>query len=73
MKILGQLFVRENDALSKNTYLVCGIIRTDKPLEAESVHTFDGNINVALVENRETEGKGNSLDGIVKEPIWRLR
>ena len=73
MKILGQLFVRENSALSKNTYLVCGIIRTDKPLEIESVHTFDGNIEVALVENREAEGKGNSLDGIVQEPIWRLR
>ena len=73
MKILGQLFVRENDALSKNTYLVCGIIRTDKPLEGESVHTFGGNIEVALVENREAEGKGNSLDGIVRTPIWRLR
>lgn len=71
---VGQIFVRKtSDIIADNTYLVCGIIKTDKPLEEESVHTFTGDISIIGTENRRFSAMGKTLDGIIASPFWRVK
>lgn len=84
----GQLFVRkpikDTDAVGKYSYIVCGMIVTDKPLEDEAIHTISvgdfrydlSTVSEYLVETAEDLGaefKGNNFDGIMRQPIWRLK
>lgn len=84
----GQLFVRKptetTDMEGKYAYLVCGMIITDKPLEDEAVHTISvdaftygqsivSEYQVETAEDLGSEFKGNNFDGIMRQPIWRLK
>ena len=71
---IAQLFVRKPGGfLAKNTYLVCGIIKTDEPLETESTHLLTADV-VNVVESRDVKmySRGNSLDGIMGSPLWKV-
>lgn len=71
---VGQIFIRKtSDITAENTYLVCGLIKTDKPLEEESVHTFTGDISIIDIENRKFSAMGKTLDGIIGSPFWRVK
>lgn len=76
MKInVAQLFTRKLwGSKEKNTYLVCGIIKTDEPLEAETTHILSAD-NVTLHESADVSGvcKGKGLDGIMASPIWKVK
>lgn len=76
MKIkVGQLFVRVTSGIKEeNTYLVCGIIKTDKPLDTEATHIFTAD-TVNIIESRDVSdiSRGNNLDGIATSPIWRVK
>lgn len=86
----GQLFVRDMENATntdgKYSYLVCGLITVDKPIETESIHTIsvDGWANFVMEHQIETEQElidkgltdgfvGKGLDNIMKENIWRLK
>ncbi len=86
----GQLFVRDMENATKTdgkySYLVCGLVVVDKPLETESVHTIsvDGFANFVMEHQVETAQElidkgitdgftGKGLDSIMKENIWRLK
>lgn len=86
----GQLFVRGTENTTntdgKYSYIVCGLITVDKPLETEAVHTIsvDGFAKYVMehrVENERelvckgiTDGfAGKGLDDIMQENIWRLK
>lgn len=72
---VAQLFVREPcGCKEENTYLVCGLMKTDKPLETEATHIFTAD-QVVLYESRSVEevSRGNGLDGIMQEGIWRVK
>lgn len=75
MKIkVAQLFVRKPVGMkAKNTYLVCGIIKTDEPLSTESTHLLTADM-VTVMESRDvsTYSIGNSLDGIMTSPLWKV-
>ena len=73
---LAQLFVRKVDGLTKNTYLVCGLLNTETPLQGESVYTLLGTpvgLCITGQEDRTSEARGNGLDGIMESPFWKLR
>ena len=76
MKIkVGQLFVRVTSGIKEeNTYLVCGIIKTDKPLETEATHIFTADM-VDIIESRDVSdiSRENSFDGIATSPIWKVK
>lgn len=74
MKIrVGQLFVRDIGG-SENTYMVCGLIKTDKPLETETTHIFTADmVNVIESKDVSCHSRGNGFDGIMTSPIWRVR
>ena len=76
MKIrVAQLFVREPyGCKEENTYLVCGLIKTDKPLETEATHILTADL-VNLYESKSVEelSRGNGLDAIMQEGIWRVK
>lgn len=75
MKIkVGQLFARRTVGITaENTYLVCGIIKTDEPLDTESTHLLTADL-VSVLESRDvrTYTKGQSLDGIMTSPLWKV-
>ena len=72
MNMLGQLFVRDTGELGENVYLVCGLIKTDEPLEAETVHVIRSDqVRVLDSKDRHEQSEGRGLDDIVKMPIWR--
>ena len=76
MKIkVGQLFAREiAGSTEENTYLVCGIIKTDKPLETESIHIFTADmVNVLETNYIKHIACGNNLDGLMQERIWKVK
>lgn len=71
---LGQLFVRHTAGITaRNTYLVCGIIKTDEPLDTESTHLFTADM-VTMLETRDVKSfsAGNDLDGVARSPIWKI-
>lgn len=73
MNVRGQLFCRIPAGINTpNTYLVCGLIRTDKPLSDETIHTFSGDVTMYASRNVEKHSRGNGLDGIMTTPIWNL-
>lgn len=76
MKInIAQLFVRRPSAFKlPNTYLVCGIIQTDKPLELETTHIITADM-VTVIESRDVSSysRGNGLDGIMTSPLWKVK
>ena len=84
----GQLFVRKpidnTDAVGKYSYIVCGMIVADKPLEDEAIHTISvgdfrydlSTVSEYQVETAEDLGldfRGKGFDRIMQEPIWRLK
>lgn len=71
----GQLFVRDiAGAKQPNAYMVCGIIVTDEPLQTEATHTFMAPVFLPLeTQDVSTVSTGNMLDGIMKEPIWKVK
>lgn len=75
MKInIGQLFVRNIFGVkAKNTYLVCGLIKTDEPLDVEHVHTFKADM-LTMLDSRDAKifSRGNGLDGIMTSPLWNI-
>ena len=72
MEVLGQVFVRDTGDLEKNVYLVCGLIKTDKPLETEAVHIVQSSLStVYQVKDCRETSEGRGLDDIMKEPLWR--
>ena len=68
-----QLFVRDNVPadFGENVYMVCGLIKSETPLSDESIHLFAGQLND--VESRDVSGvsRGNNLDGIIQQPLWK--
>lgn len=76
MKIkVGQLFTRGiYGCKEENTYMVCGIIKTDEPLSMETVHLIAADTMDILESNdvkETTRGKG--LDGVMTSPLWRIK
>lgn len=75
MKIkVGQLFARRTVGITaENTYLVCGIIKTDEPLDIESTHLLTADL-VNVLESRDVRAytRGNNLDGIMTSPLWKV-
>lgn len=84
----GQLFIRKptetTDAEGKYSYIVCGMIVTNKPLDDEAVHTISVDdftygpsvVSEYQVETAEDTGatfKGMGLDAIMQLPIWKLK
>ena len=71
--IKGQLFARIPVGINTpNTYLVCGLIRTDKPIADESIHTLTGNASIIDCRNVKEYSRGSGLDGIMQTEIWNL-
>ena len=71
----GQLFVRDiAGAKQPNAYMVCGIIVTDEPLQTEATHTFMAPVFLPLeTQDVSAVSTGNGLDGITREPIWKVK
>lgn len=76
MKIrVGQLFVRDiYGCKEENTYMVCGIIKTDNPLSTETVHLITADtVNVLESRNVQEITIGNGLDGVMASPLWKIK
>lgn len=75
MKIkVGQLFARRTTGITaENTYLVCGIIKTDEPLDTETTHLLTANL-VDVLESRDVREytRGQNLDGVMTSPLWTV-
>ena len=75
MKIkVGQLFARRTTEITaENTYLVCGIIKTDEPLNTETTHLLTADF-VNVLESRDVSEytRGNNLDGVMTTPLWKV-
>ena len=72
---VAQLFVRNIIGCKEpNTYMVCGIIKTDKPLEVESTHILSAD-ELKFYETRDVReySRGNNLDGVMLSNIWKVR
>lgn len=72
---VAQLFVRNIIGCKEpNTYMVCGIIKTDKPLEVESTHLISAD-DVKFYETTDVReySKGNGLDGVMQSYIWKVK
>lgn len=76
MKIkIAQLFVRRPSGFKlENTYLVCGIIKTDEPLQLEAMHIVTADM-VDVLESKDVSlySRGNCLDGIMTSPLWKVK
>lgn len=76
MKIkVAQLFARDiYGCKEENTYMVCGIIKTDKPLSTETVHLITADaVNVLESRNVEDVAQSKGLDDIMQSPLWRIK
>lgn len=72
---VAQLFVRNILGCKEpNTYMVCGIIRTDKPLEVESTHLISAE-ELKFYETKDVRehSRGNNLDGVMRSPVWKVK
>ena len=72
---VGQLFVRDiSGCKESNTYMVCGIIKTDTPLEAESTHLISAdNVKHYGSEDVSKYSEGSDFHGVMISPIWRVK
>lgn len=68
-----QLFVRDNVPLDfgENVYMVCGLIKSDTPLNGECIHLLQGQLQEVECKNVASISKGNSLDGVMTSSLWR--
>ena len=72
---VAQLFTRKISAAKEpNTYMVCGIIRTDEPLDVESTHIFSAD-DLKLYESKDVSEitKGCDFSGVMTAPLWRVK
>lgn len=70
---VAQLFVR-NISGSENTYMVCGIVKTDKPIATEATHIITADlVNIWESEDVSTTTKGCDFSGIMTSPLWRVK
>jgi hypothetical protein len=72
---VAQLFVRNILGCKEpNTYMVCGIIKTDRPLEVESTHLISAD-DVKFYETRDVReySRGNNFDGVMQSHIWKVK
>lgn len=72
---VGQLFVRNILGCTEpNTYMVCGIIKTDKPLEVESTHLISAeDVKHYEVKDVREYARGVDFNGIMTSPIWKVK
>ena len=68
-----QLFVRDNVPadFGENVYMVCGLIKSDTPLDGECVHLLQGQVKEVECKNVASVSAGNNLDGVMLAPLWR--
>ena len=72
---VAQLFVRNILGCKEpNTYMVCGIIKTDKPLEVESTYLISAD-DLKFYETKDVSeySRGNNLDGVMQSYIWKVK
>ena len=70
---VAQLFVRDISG-SENTYMVCGIIKTDEPLATEATHIITADlVNIYETKNVREITKGLDFSGIMTSPLWRVK
>ena len=70
---VAQLFVRDING-SENTYMVCGIIKTDKPVATEATHIITADlVNIYETENVREITKGLDFSGVMTSPLWRVK
>lgn len=68
----GQLFFRATGR--DGLYLVCGLVRTNQPVECESIYPIEhGSIRSEMREDVKEETRGYGLDGIMTSPLWRMK
>lgn len=76
MKIrVGQLFVRNiYGCKEENTYMVCGIIKTNEPLSTETTHLITAD-NMNILESRDVRDitRGQGLDNVMTSPLWKIK
>lgn len=68
-----QLFVRDNVPadFGENVYMVCGLVKSDIPLNDECIHLLQGQFQGVECKNVSSVSRGNNLDGVMLSPIWR--
>ena len=72
---VAQLFVRDIACCKEpNTYMVCGIIKTDEPLETESTHLLSAD-DLKLYETKDVSeySEGADFSGVMESPIWKVK
>lgn len=73
MDFTGQLFIRKAPETEEGVYMVCGLIKIDKPLDDESVYLFCSNkARYGLIEEVGDKVRGKGFDSIMYESkMWR--
>ena len=68
-----QLFVRDNvpPSFGENVYMVCGLIKSETPLDGECIHLLQGQFQEVECQNVASVSRGNGLDGLMLSRIWR--
>lgn len=68
-----QLFVRDNvpPSFGENVYMVCGLIKSDTPLDGECIHILQGQFQEVECKDVASVSVGNNLDGVMLSNIWR--
>ena len=69
VELTAQLFVRKSEALGDNEYIVCGVIKTSKPIEDEAVNVFSGCMN--HFGKTHVDAEGCAFDNVMEMPIFR--
>ena len=73
MNIKGQLFVRKPVGINNpNVYIVCGLIKTDKLIDDETIHTMSIDATIHDSRNVEEYSRGSGFDGIMTTELWNL-
>lgn len=76
MKIrVGQLFARDiYGCKEENTYMVCGIIKTNESLSTETTHLITAD-DMNILESRDVRDitSGQGLDGVMTSPLWKIK
>lgn len=73
MEMVSQLFVRDNlpASFGENVYMVCGLIKSDTPLDGECIHILQGQFKEFECKNVASFSEGNNFDGVMRSPVWR--
>ena len=68
-----QLFVRDNVPadFGENVYMVCGLVKSETPLDGECIHLLQGQLNEVECKNVASMSEGENLDGVMTSPLWR--